>query len=46
MSYSKGGNTLVLRVVENHMPSWDVIGKGKCYQLVLKLQAKKNIDQP
>jgi hypothetical protein len=29
--------TLVLRVIENHMPSWDVVGKGKCCQLVLKL---------
>ncbi len=40
-------NTLVLAVIENHMSPWNVVGKGKyCYQLVLKFQAWKDIDQP
>ncbi len=36
-----------LKVVEDHMPLWGVVGKGMCcYWLVLKLQEGKNVNQP
>ncbi len=34
-----------LKVIEDHMPLWDVGGKGRCYyQLVLRLQKGRNVD--
>jgi len=37
----KEGNTPVLRVVKNHMMPSNVVGKGRCCQLMLRLQQKK-----
>jgi hypothetical protein len=34
-----------LKVIEDHMPLWDVGGKGRCCcQLVLRLQKGRNVD--
>jgi hypothetical protein len=36
-----------VKVVGDHMPPWNVVGKGRCYcQLMLRLQKGKDIDQP
>jgi hypothetical protein len=40
-------DTRELEVVEDHMPPWGVVGKGRCcYQLVLRLQKMRDINQP
>jgi hypothetical protein len=36
-----------LGVIGDHMFPWGVIGKGRCYyQLVLRFQDRKDVDQP
>jgi hypothetical protein len=40
-------NTHELRVVEDHMLPWSVIKKEMCcYQLVLRFQEGRDVDQP
>jgi hypothetical protein len=36
-----------LGVVEDHMPLWGVVGKEMCcYRFMLRLQERRDIDQP
>jgi len=38
-------NMCKLKVIEDHMPLWDVGGKGMCCcQLMLRLQKGRNVD--
>jgi hypothetical protein len=39
-------DTHKLKVVEDHMPPWDVVEKWRCGQLLLMLQKGRDIDQP
>jgi hypothetical protein len=40
-------NTHRLGVVEDHMPPSSVVGKEMCFfRLMLRLQEKKDVDQP
>jgi hypothetical protein len=38
-------DTHMLRVVENHMSFWNVVGNEMCCWLMLRFQEERNIDQ-